>query len=103
MDYGDPYIGWEEANAANEDGQAVMDAEREAGERDYWQEYKDDLAMGRIYEDGTPRDPDPTDYLEQQAQEQHEDAVHGGGPCNCPPGEPLNPEPPGGYDDEPPF
>jgi len=28
-DYGDPHIEWEEANAANEDGQAVLDAERE--------------------------------------------------------------------------
>lgn len=28
-------------------------------ERDYWQEYKDDLAQGYIYEDGTPREPDP--------------------------------------------
>jgi hypothetical protein len=35
----------------------------EGPERDHWQEYKDDLAMGYIYEDGTQREQDPTDYL----------------------------------------
>jgi hypothetical protein len=34
MDYGDPHIEWEEANAANEDGQAIADAERAAAEQD---------------------------------------------------------------------
>jgi hypothetical protein len=34
MGHGDPGIEWEEANAANEDGQAVMDAERRAAELD---------------------------------------------------------------------
>lgn len=27
-------------------------------EPDWWQEYKDDLAMGRIHRDGTYREPD---------------------------------------------
>jgi hypothetical protein len=52
--------------------------------------------------DGLDYEPDPTDYLEQLAQEQHEDQVHDGKPCNCP-RPPSLPEPPGGYDDEPPF
>ena len=30
-------------------------------ERDFHQEYKDDLAQGHIYPDGTQRDPDPPD------------------------------------------
>lgn len=30
-------------------------------ERDYWQEYKDDLAQGYIYPDGSPREPDEPD------------------------------------------
>lgn len=30
-------------------------------ERDYWQEYKDDRAEGYIDEDGSPRDPEPTE------------------------------------------
>lgn len=34
-------------------------------ERDHWQEYKDDVAQGLIYEDGSPRDCDPPDeYLD---------------------------------------
>jgi hypothetical protein len=33
-DYGDPGIAWGEANAANDDGEAVMQAEREAGATD---------------------------------------------------------------------
>lgn len=28
-------------------------------ERDHWQEYKDDLAIGRIWPDGTQRDLEP--------------------------------------------
>ena len=28
---------------------------------DGWQACKDDLAMGRIYPDGSPRDPEPPD------------------------------------------
>jgi hypothetical protein len=32
--HGDPGIGWGEANAANEDGQAVIDAETAAAEND---------------------------------------------------------------------
>jgi hypothetical protein len=34
MDHGDPGIEWGEANAANEDGQAIADAERAAAEQD---------------------------------------------------------------------
>lgn len=30
FDYGDPYIEWEEANAANEDGESVVRGEQEA-------------------------------------------------------------------------
>lgn len=40
---------------------------------DDWHDYRDD-----------DWEPDPTDYLEQKAQEEHEDEVHGGQPCNCP-------------------
>jgi hypothetical protein len=84
MDYGDPGIEWGEANEANADGQAVQDAERAAAEddeRDYVQEYQDDLAMGRIYEDGSPRDPDEPDWAALDLQE-HEDQVHGGKACD---------------------
>lgn len=31
-DYGDPFIEWNEANDANDDGQAIIAAERQAGE-----------------------------------------------------------------------
>jgi hypothetical protein len=31
---------------------------------DGWQEYKDDLAQGRIHEDGSYREPDPEDHPE---------------------------------------
>lgn len=37
-----------------------MDTEAD-DDRDHWQEYKDDLAMGRIYPDGTQRDMEPPD------------------------------------------
>lgn len=50
---------------------------------------------------GSPREEPDFDAI---AMEEHFDEFHpDGGPCNCPPGEPLAPEPPGGYDDEPPF
>jgi hypothetical protein len=57
-------------------------------EPDYYQEYKDDVAMGYINEDGSYREPDPTAYLEAQALEEHQDhidKVHQGNPCTCPP------------------
>jgi hypothetical protein len=53
-------------------------------ERDYWQEYKDDVAMGYINEDGSPREPDPDDYAEREADQRHLDQVHDGGACDCP-------------------
>ncbi|ONI73098.1 hypothetical protein ALI144C_44930 [Actinosynnema sp. ALI-1.44] len=34
------------------------DEDEDEDERDYWQEYKDDLALGRIDVDGTHREPD---------------------------------------------
>jgi hypothetical protein len=37
----------------------MTDFETGEPERDYWQEYKDDLAMGRIHEDGAQREPEP--------------------------------------------
>jgi hypothetical protein len=43
------------------------------------------------------------DAIAEWERQEHEDQVHGGKPCNCPPPEPLFPEPPGGYSDEPPF
>lgn len=55
-------------------------------ERDYHQEHKDGVAMGYINEDGSYREPDPTDVLEAQALEEdqeHRDTAHGGGPCDC--------------------
>lgn len=39
-DHGDPYVEWNEANAANEDGQAVIDAERRAAEEDAASEFE---------------------------------------------------------------
>lgn len=29
-------------------------------------------------------EPDPTDWLEAEAQREHEDEAHDGKPCNCP-------------------
>lgn len=29
-------------------------------------------------------EPDPTDWLEAEAQREHEDEAHGGKPCDCP-------------------
>lgn len=52
-------------------------------------------------DDYEPSEPD-FDAIAQWEREEHEDQVHGGKPCNCPQPE-LTPEPPGGYDDEPPF
>jgi hypothetical protein len=69
-------------------------------DEDGHQRYKDDLAQGYIYPDGTPRDPDPPDeYLEAEAERHaqiHRDQEHGGGECNCPVAEPV-------YGDEAPF
>jgi hypothetical protein len=55
------------------------------GEVDYWQQYKDGVATGRIAEDGTILEPDLAGYLEAQAEEEHLETVHSGGPCDCPP------------------
>lgn len=52
---------------------------------DRYDEYKDGVAMGYINEDGSQREPDPGDYLEQQAEQEHLTEVHGGAPCDCPP------------------
>lgn len=54
-------------------------------QRDYWQEYKDDLASGYINEDGSPREPDETAWLEAKARQEHLDETHDGGECDCPP------------------
>jgi hypothetical protein len=39
-------------------------------EPDHWQEYKDDLAMGRINEDGSQREPDEPDFAAIEYAEQ---------------------------------
>lgn len=52
---------------------------------DRYEEYKDGVAMGYINEDGSQREPDEGDYLEQKAEQEHSDEVHNGGPCDCPP------------------
>ena len=73
-------------------------------ERDYWQEYKDGVAQGYINEDGSPREPDESAYLEARAQheyEEHCDEVHGGKDCDCPC--PVWAVGDGPFDDEPPF
>ena len=49
---------------------------------DGWQEYKDDLAMGYINEDGSYREPEPDWDLYEHGK--HLDDAHGGGPCTCP-------------------
>lgn len=73
----------------------IVDGERPDDDDDYWDDRDDDY------------DPDPTDYLEQQAAQEyweHCDEAHGGKPCTCPPlAVEWGPEPPGGYTDEPPF
>lgn len=91
---GDPYIEWNEADAANDDGQAVQDAEREAAAWDA-DDYDDRLMP--------PAREEPDDY-EQAAQEheEHCENVHGGADCDCPPAEPIDPDAPY-YSDEPPF
>lgn len=77
---------------------------------DRYDEYKDDLAMGRIWPDGSYREPPEPDWdavEEQRLQWEHEQAAHGGKRCDCEPepspAEAWGPEPPGGYSDEPPF
>lgn len=57
----------------------------DAWDEDAWESRKDDMAIARIRENGTRREPDETDYLEQKAIREHEDAAHGGNPCDCPP------------------
>jgi hypothetical protein len=52
---------------------------------DRYDEYKDGVAMGYINEDGSQREPDESAYLEQKAEQDHSDEVHGGGRCDCPP------------------
>lgn len=37
-------------------------------ERDYWQEHKDGVAMGYIYPDGTPREPDEPDFWDEDEE-----------------------------------
>ena len=69
---------------------------------DHYDQYKDDLAMGRIYEDGSYREPDEPDWgaLDEQ---RHSAEAHGGKACDCPPPDPV--ELPEGetYDMEAPF
>jgi hypothetical protein len=82
----------------------VTDIDDDYGD-DRYDEYKDDLAMGYINEDGSQREPDPTLYLEQQAEEEywrHCDEAHGGTHCDCP-REPIAADSTGPYSDEPPF
>jgi hypothetical protein len=59
-----------------------------------WRDYRDD---------SRPQEEPDFDAIAEWERQEHEDQAHGGKPCDCPPGEPLNPEPPGGYSDEPPF
>jgi hypothetical protein len=81
----------------------IADDGDEAG-RDYWQEYKDGVAMGYINEDGSPREPREPDW-EALAYHEHIDREHGGAECNCPPAPPIEPAQPGDpdYAEEAPF
>lgn len=47
-------------------GESVVDHD---DERDYWQEYKDDVAMGRIDRDGNQLDPPEPDWGEREGSE----------------------------------
>jgi hypothetical protein len=79
-----------------------IDDDYDEPDDDRYDEYKDDLAMGRIYPDGTQRDPDETAYLEAEAAHEYElhcAEVHGGSNCDCP----RPALEPGEYSDEPPF
>jgi hypothetical protein len=72
-------------------------------EPDHWQEYKDDLVMGRINEDGSQREPDEPDFAAIEYAE-HCDDAHGGAACDCPlpliePAQPGDPD----YAEEAPF
>jgi hypothetical protein len=55
-------------------------------DEDGHQQYKDDLAMGRINEDGTQREPDEPDWdrRAKDAEEEHSWRTHGGRACDCP-------------------
>lgn len=55
-------------------------------ERDYHQEYKDDLAAGRIWPDGSYREPSEPDW-EAEARHRHCWEMHGGRECDCEPPE----------------
>jgi hypothetical protein len=44
-----------------DDYDPAADLAGDQDERDYWQEYKDDVAMGYIHPDGSQRDLDPPD------------------------------------------
>jgi hypothetical protein len=55
---------------------------------DRYDEYKDDLAMGYIYPDGTQREPDEPDWGAEEYRAHCEEA-HGGKSCTCPPPEPA--------------
>lgn len=69
---------------------------------DRYDEFKDDLAMGRIWPDGSYREPDgepPQEYLEAEAERHYEihcRQEHGGRECDCPVDTTV-------YCDEPPF
>jgi hypothetical protein len=49
-----------------------------------------------------PQEEPDFDQIAEWERQDHEDKEHDGKPCDCP-REPMNPEPPGGYQDEPPF
>jgi hypothetical protein len=51
---------------------------------------------------GSPQEEPDFDAIAEEEYWAHCDEAHGGKPCTCP-REPLAPEPPGGYSDEPPF
>lgn len=59
-----------------------MSADFDDGD-DRYEEYKDDLAMGYINEDGSQREPPEPDW-DQRAEGEHSWRVHGGGPCDGP-------------------
>jgi hypothetical protein len=70
---------------------------------DRYEEYKDAVAMGYIWPDGTQREPPEPDWSAREYAE-HCEEMHGGGACDCPmvPLEAASPGDPG-YSDEPPF
>lgn len=78
-EYGDPGIEWGEADAANDDGEAVMRAEREAGEADA------DLPEACAWHGGEGDSGPGCPYCRDEQDPSGAPAFRGHGPgCGCP-------------------